>query len=92
MPIVRVTSTRPNTEVQFYSYPFDFLMALRARHNYDSHLTSTQDGLTRVVEMTFASIEELNAWQNDSERKSSSDLVLAYNKENGIIVTTEVLT
>lgn len=92
MPIVRVTSTRPNTEVQFFSYSFDHFALMQSRYNFESHVVSTQDGLTRIVEMTFTSIERLNNWENDPDRAMVSNLVRDYNRQNGITVKVEVLT
>ena len=91
MPIVRATQTRPNIDVQFYQYSSEYVATLSARHNFYSHMTMTQDGLTKIVEMTFDTTEDFDAWNNDLERKAMSGLVNEYNLQYGITTTYSLI-
>ena len=86
MPILRYTITRPSIEVPFFSYDLEYFALIKSRHQYDSHMTMTQDGLTRVVEMTFATSEEFHAWKDDPDRIAMNDLAQEYNNQNGIVI------
>lgn len=91
MPILKNTIIRPNTEVQFFSYDNpEYFSLMKSRHEYDSHMTISRDGLTKVVEMTFATIEQFDAWKNDSDRIAMSNLAREYNTQNGILATDEL--
>jgi len=92
MPTVRNTVTRPNTEVPFFSYDdMEYFLLITSRHEYDTQIMTSYDELTRVIEMTFANVEELNAWDNDPERMAMAKIVREYNAQNGITDTREIL-
>jgi hypothetical protein len=87
-------STRPTSNVEFYTYEDDpeYKIMMLNRHKYNLTITYENNDLTRIVELDFATIAEREAWLNDPDRKNKNDInVTNYNIENGIRSTSTLV-
>jgi hypothetical protein len=98
MPIrVTTVSTRPNTNVAFWSFDAETRAHLKAEFKDTGKLLSkttetSADGLTRTVVRTFANKAALDEYKADPARAGAVESRDAYNTSNGTTTTTTVVT
>lgn len=93
MPILTVTTTKPNSLINFYQ-DIDVMNHVLNEFVLPSKLVAVtrteNNGLTKVTTLKFPSYEDYENFRNDPVIKEFGAVKKKYNDENGIVSNAEM--